>query len=70
MAGRQRAINYATHHWDTNNDGVPDGRQHNTYDIEFYGENPLCGIYYLAGYEQLRSWQRSCMSRTSPRAVA
>lgn len=47
--GVKRAMNYATHHWDTNNDGVPDGRQHNTYDIEFYGENPLCGIYYLAG---------------------
>ena len=25
-----------------------DGRQHNTYDIEFYGPNPLCTIYYLA----------------------
>jgi len=25
-----------------------DGVQHNTYDVEFYGPNPLCGIYYLA----------------------
>src|SRR5690606_30577006 len=31
------------------NDGLLDGRQHNTYDIEFYGPNPLCGIHYLAG---------------------
>jgi Glycosyl-hydrolase family 116, catalytic region len=23
------------------------GVQHNTYDVEFYGPNPLCGIYYL-----------------------
>jgi uncharacterized protein (DUF608 family) len=30
------------------NDGVLEGRQHNTYDIEFYGANPLCTFYYLA----------------------
>jgi hypothetical protein len=24
-----------------------EGVQHNTYDIEFYGPNPLCGVYYL-----------------------
>jgi uncharacterized protein (DUF608 family) len=33
--------------WDANRDGVMEGVQHNTYDIEFYGPNPLCGIYYL-----------------------
>ena len=35
--------------WDANRDGVMEGVQHNTYDIEFYGPNPLCGIYYLGG---------------------
>ena len=24
-----------------------EGVQHNTYDVEFYGPNPLCGIFYL-----------------------
>jgi non-lysosomal glucosylceramidase len=33
--------------WDADRDGVMEGVQHNTYDIEFYGPNPLCGIYYL-----------------------
>jgi non-lysosomal glucosylceramidase len=33
--------------WDGNRDGVAEGVQHNTYDVEFYGPNPLCGIYYL-----------------------
>jgi uncharacterized protein (DUF608 family) len=47
--GVKRAIGYAAPHWDTDGDGVPDGKQHNTYDIEFYGPNPLCGIYYLGG---------------------
>lgn len=34
--------------WDANRDGVLEGVQHNTYDVEFYGPNPMCGIYYLA----------------------
>jgi non-lysosomal glucosylceramidase len=33
--------------WDPNRDGVMEGVQHNTYDVEFYGPNPMCGIYYL-----------------------
>jgi uncharacterized protein (DUF608 family) len=33
--------------WDGNKDGVMEGVQHNTYDVEFYGPNPMCGIYYL-----------------------
>jgi uncharacterized protein (DUF608 family) len=35
--------------WDANLDGVMEGAQHNTYDVEFYGPNPMCGIYYLGG---------------------
>ncbi len=46
--GVQHAMEYAADHWDTDHDFVLDGRQHNTYDIEFYGPNPLSGIYYLA----------------------
>ncbi|MGA2050230.1 MAG: GH116 family glycosyl-hydrolase [Terracidiphilus sp.] len=45
--------------WDSNRDGVMEGVQHNTYDVEFYGPNPLCGIYYLgalrAGEEMARA---------------
>ncbi|MGH9403149.1 MAG: GH116 family glycosyl-hydrolase [Terriglobia bacterium] len=35
--------------WDANRDGVMEGAQHNTYDVEFIGPNPLCGIWYLGG---------------------
>jgi non-lysosomal glucosylceramidase len=35
--------------WDANRDGVMEGVQHNTYDVEFIGPNPLCGIWYLGG---------------------
>jgi non-lysosomal glucosylceramidase len=45
--------------WDANRDGVMEGVQHNTFDVEFYGPNPLCGIYYLgalrAGEEMARA---------------
>ena len=45
----KRAIAFAwiPNGWDADRDGVLEGTQHNTYDIEFYGPNPLCGIYYL-----------------------
>jgi uncharacterized protein (DUF608 family) len=33
--------------WDADKDGVLEGVQHNTYDVEFYGPNPMCGIFYL-----------------------
>ncbi|MCC7153449.1 MAG: hypothetical protein IT161_02675 [Bryobacterales bacterium] len=33
--------------WDADRDGVMEGVQHNTYDVEFYGPNPMCGVYYL-----------------------
>jgi len=45
----RRAISFAwiPGGWDPNRDGVLEGVQHTTYDVEFYGPNPLCGIYYL-----------------------
>jgi uncharacterized protein (DUF608 family) len=35
--------------WDADKDGVMEGAQHNTYDVEFFGPNPQCGVYYLGG---------------------
>lgn len=34
--------------WDADKDGVMEGIQHNTYDVEFIGPNPLCTGWYLA----------------------
>ena len=33
--------------WDANRDGVMEGCQHNTMDIEYYGPNPEIGFWYL-----------------------
>ncbi|REE85169.1 uncharacterized protein (DUF608 family) [Paenibacillus taihuensis] len=43
----QKTLDYGPEHWDTDGDLVFDGIQHNTYDIEFYGPNPLTGIFFL-----------------------
>ncbi len=49
--GAKRALEFAwiKGGWDANRDGVMEGVQHNTYDVEFVGPNPLCGVWYLGG---------------------
>jgi len=57
----KRALEFAwiKNGWDGDRDGVMEGVQHNTYDVEFYGPNPLCGVLYLgalrAGEEMARA---------------
>jgi uncharacterized protein (DUF608 family) len=57
----KRALEFAwiKNGWDGDRDGVMEGVQHNTYDVEFYGPNPLCGVQYLgalrAGEEMARA---------------
>ncbi|HNP14868.1 MAG: hypothetical protein KF739_02425 [Cryobacterium sp.] len=46
--GAGRALEYAFTHWDSNGDGVLDSEQHNTYDIEFHGENSLANSMFFA----------------------
>jgi len=43
----RRALEFAWKYWDADRDGVMEGMQHNTYDIEFYGPNTVCGSLYL-----------------------
>jgi non-lysosomal glucosylceramidase len=57
----KKALAYAwlENGWDANRDGVLEGPQHNTYDIEFYGPNPLCGIYYLGALRAAEEMARA-----------
>ena len=43
----KKTLEFAWRHWDPDRDGVMEGEQHNTYDIEFYGPNTMCGALYL-----------------------
>jgi uncharacterized protein (DUF608 family) len=45
--------------WDADRDGVMEGVQHNTYDVEFYGPNPLCSIYYLGALSAAEEMARA-----------
>jgi len=45
--------------WDADRDGVMEGVQHNTYDVEFYGPNPMCGVYYLAALRAAEEMARA-----------
>ncbi len=57
--GAKRALEFAWKDWDPDKDGVMTGEQHNTYDIEFWGPNPMMGAIYLtalkAGEEMARA---------------
>ncbi|MGB9717886.1 MAG: GH116 family glycosyl-hydrolase [Thermoproteota archaeon] len=43
----KKALEYAWKTWDKDCDGLMEGEQHNTYDIEFYGPNPMVTSLYL-----------------------
>lgn len=45
--GAKRALEFAWTHWDADKDGLMEGQQHNTYDIEFYGPNAMMSTLYL-----------------------
>jgi uncharacterized protein (DUF608 family) len=45
----KKALSFAWIHggWDADMDGVMEGSQHNTMDVEYFGPNPLMGFWYL-----------------------
>ena len=45
--------------WDAEKQGVFTGVQHTTYDVEFYGPNPLGGIYYLGALRAAEEMARA-----------
>ncbi len=57
--------------WDPDKDGVMEGSQHNTMDVEYYGPNPQMGFWYLgalrvteemASYLGEKEFARTCRS--------
>ncbi len=63
----KRAIEFAwiENGWDADRDGVMEGCQHNTYDIEFFGPNPLSGIWYLGGLRAAEEMARAVGDQAS-----
>lgn len=44
--------------WDADRDGVMEGCQHNTMDIEYYGPNPEVGVLYLGALRAMQEMAR------------
>lgn len=44
--------------WDPDKDGVMEGEQHNTYDIEFFGPNTMCTAMYLGALQACEAMAR------------
>ncbi len=55
----KRALDFAFEDWDEKKSGYLDNWQHNTYDVDFHGPNPMLTCYYLgallAGAEMARA---------------
>ncbi|MBO4377899.1 MAG: hypothetical protein J5889_02965, partial [Clostridia bacterium] len=49
------AFDFGMKTWDKDGDGVPDAQQHNTYDIEFFGPNPLSAVMELGAIRAVRN---------------
>nr|MDO8113118.1 GH116 family glycosyl-hydrolase [Candidatus Sigynarchaeota archaeon] len=43
----KRALDFAFEDWDEKKNGYLDNWQHNTYDVDFHGPNPMLTCYYL-----------------------
>ncbi len=56
----KKALEFAWKYWDADRDGVMEGMQHNTYDIEFYGPNTLTGSLYLGALAAAEKMARVC----------
>jgi uncharacterized protein (DUF608 family) len=44
----RQSLAFAVEHWDPDHTGVPVEPHHNTYDIEFWGPDGMCGTFALA----------------------
>ena len=65
-----RCLAYSEKTWDADGDGLLEGLQHNTYDIEFYGVNPLSGVFYLAALQAVEKMAEAMGDPSSAKHAA
>lgn len=66
------ALDYAWKVWDKDKDGVMEGVQHNTYDVEFHGPNTMMGTFYLGALragEEIARYLDECDKADEYRSV-
>ena len=55
----RRAMEYAIAAWDPRGRGLPDEPHHNTYDIEFWGPEPLGALFYVGALAAMAAMARA-----------
>ncbi|MDO5572045.1 MAG: GH116 family glycosyl-hydrolase [Bacteroidales bacterium] len=57
----KRALSYAwiEKGWDANKDGVMEGSQHNTMDVNYFGPNPQMGFWYLGALRAMEEMAKA-----------
>ncbi len=55
----KKALEFAWDGWDKDKDGIMEGEQHNTYDVEFYGPNTMMGTLYLGALKAAEEMAKS-----------
>ncbi len=75
--GAKSTLCYAEKEWDLDKDGMLEGKQHNTYDIEFYGPTSMINTIWIAALrageamaeylQEDTSWYRETALRASRR---
>ena len=58
-ARRALAFAWVPGGWDADRDGVMEGSQHNTMDVEYFGPNPEVGTWYLAALRAAEEMARA-----------
>jgi uncharacterized protein (DUF608 family) len=53
------SLDYCIATWDPNHNGVLSEPHHNTYDIEFWGPDPLCSSFYLGALKAAAAMGRA-----------
>ena len=53
--------------WDGNQDGVMEGSQHNTMDVNYYGPNPQMGFWYMGALRAGEEMAKAMKDRTFAR---
>jgi uncharacterized protein (DUF608 family) len=51
----KRSLDYCIESWDPTRKGVLEEPHHNTYDIEFWGPDPMCTTFYLGALQAIIS---------------
>jgi len=63
----KKALEFAWDWWDKDKDGVIEGEQHNTYDIEFYRPNSMIGTLYLGALKAAEEMATALKDKESAR---